>query len=67
MSLDFDEVNNAFDQTERTIRLATQCAARAVRFSAGRLRTLGLDQQTLVLLKRELQHYDAKRGRWRAA
>lgn len=65
--MDIHEMNAAFDNAERTLLQANQCAARAVRFSAGRLKRLALDVDTLRELKRELQHFNAKRGKWHSA
>ena len=62
--MNYSELNDAFTQAESTIRGANQCAKRAVEFSAGRLRQLYLDAPTLRALKQELQHFNAKRGKW---
>ena len=62
--MDAEDLNRAFNNAETVMRNAGHCAARAVRFSAGKLRTLAIDGETLRELKRELQHYNAKRGKW---
>ena len=62
--MDYNTINNAFNEAESMLRSADSCTGRAVCFAAGRLRRLHLDTGTLRELKRELQNFNAKRGKW---
>ena len=62
--MDRIELDRAFNEAETIISNANQLARRAIMYSAGRLRTIGLDRDTLKLLKIELQQFDALRRRW---
>lgn len=62
--MDYTLINNAFCEAESVMRSANRCATRALNYGAGKLRSLDLDTETLRALKRELQSFDAKRGKW---
>ena len=63
--MDYNTLRDAFDHADSTMSLADRCAGRAVRYAAGRLRRLDLSRDTLRALKRELDGYNSKRGKWK--
>lgn len=58
------ELRGYFNEAREQINAACQCAKVGVEFAAGRLRGMYLSAETLIELKRELQGFNAKRGKW---
>ncbi len=63
--ISFEQVCDAFNEADNVLRNADKIASRAVEHAAGRLRRLDPGVDCLRELKRELEHFDARKGRWK--
>lgn len=63
--ISFDAVRDAFNAADDVLRNADKITSRAVEHAAGRLRRLDPGINCLRELKRELEHFDARKGRWK--
>lgn len=65
VSMNYDEITRALDETRWLLSRAETAAAKAVPFAVGRLRYLGIDTAVLRALKRELRDFDMTTGKWK--
>ena len=67
--MNFDEMNSAVQDAERTIRIANTTTSKLLKMLVGRLRTVDNNYQSrkaLAALKKELSQYNVKSGTWKS-
>jgi len=65
MSLNWFQIQEAWDEAQATIRRADQATRYAAELAAGRLRMAEVGPRALRQLKRELQNFNSVTGKWR--
>ena len=61
----FDEMTEAVEEAERTIRMADIATRKVAKLIIGRLRSIKTPSWVLAELKRELRDYNIHTGQWK--
>lgn len=61
----FDQLNEAVEDARTTIARSDAVVRQIAGLLRGRLRVAHIDRHTLAALKRELQDFNSKTGRWK--